>query len=352
MNRISISTSETMAYTMVSDCFIDEYMADANDAQLKIYLYLLRQLSRGHGTSVSLLADRFNYTEKDVLRSLKYWEKKGLLHLTCNPDNELTGIQLCPFPELPAAAPAPVVSLVTTASALKINETPEAAKPSADRFPKPEYSLEQLAAFKKRETTSQLLFIAESYLGKTLSAGDIRSLFFISEELQFSFDLMDYLLQYCVERGKKDFRYIEKVAVSWAEAGITSPEQAEAAGSRYDKSVYGVMNALGKTAAPTPKEIEYIKKWHQEYSFTSDIILEACERTVLSTDKHRFEYADKILNSWKNAGVRHKKDIAALDASFEKKKPRAVSRSSSNKFNQFQQNDYDFDALEKELLSN
>lgn len=335
MNQISISSSETMAYTMVSDCFIDEYMADANDAQLKIYLYLLRQLSHSHGTSVSLLADKFNYTEKDVLRSLKYWEKKGLLQLTCNTTNELTGIQLCQLSE-------------STAPASSANEEIEAPKKS---FQKPDYSLEQLADFKKRESTSQLLFIAESYLGKTLSAGDIRSLFFISEELQFSFDFMDYLLQYCVERGKKDFRYIEKVAISWAEAGITSPEQAEASASRYDKSVYQVMNALGKTASPTPKEIEYIKKW-QDYGFTPDIILEACERTVLATDKHRFEYADKILDSWKNAGVHHKKDISVLDASFEKKKPRAVIRSASNKFNQFKQNDYDFDALEKELLSN
>mgnify|MGYP003377522650 CR=1 FL=1 len=32
--------------TIVSNRFIDEYMAEANDAQLKVYLYLLR---RGKG---------------------------------------------------------------------------------------------------------------------------------------------------------------------------------------------------------------------------------------------------------------------------------------------------------------
>ena len=48
--------------------------------------------------------------------------------------------------------------------------------------------------------------------------------------------LMVYvLLQYCVDRGKKDFKYIEKVAVSWAEDGITTPKQAQKRATRYDK---------------------------------------------------------------------------------------------------------------------
>ena len=164
---------------------------------------------------------------------------------------------------------------------------------------------------------------------------------------------MDYLLQYCIDRGKKDFRYIEKVAISWAQAHITSPNEAQLCVNRYDKQVYTVMNALGKSATPTPKEVEYVKRWYQVYGFSADIILEACERTVLATDKHRFEYADKILNSWKAAGVCHKPDIAKADASFgNRKRSTPSSFVSRNKFNQFQQNDYDFDALERDLLSN
>ena len=89
------------------------------------------------------------------------------------------------------------------------------------------------------------MFIAESYLGKTLSANDVRSILFISDELHFSFDLIDYLLQYCIDRGKKDFRYIEKVAISWAQADITTPTQAQTYAMKYDKDTYVVMNALG-----------------------------------------------------------------------------------------------------------
>jgi len=97
--------------------------------------------------------------------------------------------------------------------------------------------------------------------------------------------------------------------------------------------------------------VDYIKRWYQDWGFSLDIILEACERTVLATDKHRFEYADKILSGWKNGGVCHKKDIEAADSLFRKNKPSATKKTPVNTFNQFQQNDYDFNAIEERLLS-
>lgn len=377
MSQLRIKDYRNMEHTSVSNQFIDCYMADANDAQLKVYLFLLRHSKSKQDTSVSALADYFNYTEKDILRALSYWQDKGVLKLDYDEHNQPAGIMLCQLPVAepaaskgvvlsnPEAAPQksafmPDTEVLSPRPALSADKDALSSQAASDRFAssvrsytKPDYSLEQLSEFKDRETTSQLIFIAESYLGKTLSSSDIRSLLYISDELRFTFDLIDYLLQYCVDREKKDFHYIEKVALSWAEAHITTPSQAQLQGSRYSKHIYTVMNALGKSASPTPREVEYITKWYREYGFTIDIILEACERTVLGTDKRRFEYADKILSSWKAAGVRHKQDISRIDASFiGKRRAASSSFSSRNKFNQFQQNDYDFDALERELLSN
>ena len=90
----------------------------------------------------------------------------------------------------------------------------------------------------------------------------------------------------------------------------------------------------------------------KEYGFTTDIIFEACERTVLATDKHRFEYAEGILSSWKRENVHHKADIRKIDDLYQQKRKTASKPATTNRFNQFTQNSYDFDALEKELLSN
>ncbi len=227
-------------------------------------------------------------------------------------------------------------------------------------YEKPVYSADQLREFRNRQETAQLLFIAESYIGKPLTPSEVKSILFFTDTLHFSDDLIDYLIQYCVEKGKKNFRYIEKVAVSWAEEGIVTPEQAQAASAGYDKRVYSIMKALGKNSVPTNTELNFINRWTTDYAFNTDIIFEACQRTVLNTDKNRFQYADRMLSMWKEQNVRNTADIAKLDESYRKSKKDGgrtaetgvSARKPVNRFNQFTQNTYDFDALEKKLLSN
>lgn len=356
--------------TIISNCFIDHFLADANDAQIKVYLFLLRTLGSGQATSISAIADKFNHTEKDIKRALCYWEQKGLLSLDHDSNGRLTGIRLrspkvqhqpasvsqdtgefAPFVTLMPAMPHNGISSTGNAAANTSKVTPTDSEEKTTSFTKPEYTLDDIKAFQSSERTAELLFIAEQYLKKTLSANDIRSILFLTDTLQFSNDLIDYLLQYCVQRGKKDFRYIEKVAINWAEEGIKTPLDASTYASRYDRNVYTIMNALGKGNNPTSTEVDFIKRWYNEWGFSIEVILEACERTVLATDKHRFEYADKILSSWKKDGVHHKTDIEKIDSAYRKTKKTSEKPSYTNMFTQFEQRDYDFDALEKKLLS-
>lgn len=371
MSHLTIYQSNYVDATLISNLFIDEYMKDANDAQIKVYLYLLRMMNAQQATSVSDIADKFNHTEKDILRALKYWEKQQLLDLDYDSGKNLVGIHirdLCgdggngasseartepSFIPLPAPAPSPEPAGPRVFQPSRSQEVPASAGASQEPavYEKPAYSADQLREFKSRQETAQLLSIAESYIGKPLTPSEIKTILYFTDVLRFSDDLIDYLIQYCVDRGKKDFKYIERVAVNWAESGITTPKQAQKASSRYDKSVYTIMNGLGKDTSPTVKEMEYITRWIKDYGFSTDIIVEACQRTVLATDKHRFEYAEGILSSWKRQDVRHKSDIAKIDSQYQQRK-KTSARQPANRFNQFAQNTYDFEALEQELLSN
>lgn len=363
MGQFTIYRDDYADATIVPNSFIDEYMKDANDAQIKVYLYLMRIMSAGLSTGVSEIADKFNHTEKDVIRALKYWEKAGLLSLEENGKNNITGVHfrnpLCKAADtddnggavfdgsVDAQIPQPVPVRTETAVPVISISTRQTETP----FAKPVYSADKLRAFKEREETAQLLFVAESYIGRPLSAGDMKSILYFSDCLHFSDDLIDYLIQYCVDRGKKDFKYIEAVALNWAQSGITTPKQAEKFASKYDKSVYTIMKELGKNGTPTSKELEYINRWVKEYGFSSDIIAEACERTVMATDSHRFEYAEGILSSWKKEDVRRKSDIQRIDELHQKRRQQKTNASANNRFNQFPQRDYDFEELEAKLLS-
>ncbi len=351
MSGLMIYRDEVSDQTAVSNRFIDDYMKDANDAQIKIYLYLLRMMDAHLATSVSDLADKFNHTEKDVVRALKYWEKLHLLDLDFDDNKVLVGIHIRDLDNPSAESQStPTAAFVPVPAREK---APEPVQPS--RFEKPAYSADRLREFKNRQDTAQLLFIAESYIGRPLTPSEMKTILYFTDVLSFSDDLIDYLLQYCVERGKKDFKYIERVALNWAEEGVTTPRQAQKVSTRYDKNVYAIMNELGKSGSPTTKELEYINRWIKEYGFSQDIIFEACQRTVMATDKHRFEYAEGILSSWREQNVHHKSDIHKIDDLYKQRRKSAACdrpKQTNSRFNQFTQNNYDFDALERELLSN
>ena len=159
---------------------------------------------------------------------------------------------------------------------------------------------DRVKELKQNDEIVQLLYIAEQYLGKTLTPTETRKILFFYDELHMSVDLIDYLIEYCVGRDHRSIRYIETVAMAWKEAGITTVEMAKESTARYAKEYFSVLKSMGITNRnPVDTEIALINTWMKEYGFTLDLIQEACSRTVLQTGQPSFQYADKILQSWK-----------------------------------------------------
>ena len=94
MNRLTLHTEYDCQNTIVSNIFIDKYMASANGEFVKIYLNLLRCVTDQQTTiSVSAQADIFNQTEADVCRALRYWDKQNVIQLSFDPSGkEITDI--------------------------------------------------------------------------------------------------------------------------------------------------------------------------------------------------------------------------------------------------------------------
>ena len=195
-----------------------------------------------------------------------------------------------------------------------------------------------------------------NYLGCTLSSSEISSIAFFYDTLKFPSELIEYLIEYCAKRGHKKMRYIEKVALAWADAGIRTVSQAKNETSSHNETTYSVMNAFGiSNRDPGQRERDFIAKWTNVYGFGTDIIIEACNRTLKATHQPSFEYADSILKKWESANIRTQADILKADAQYElsrsKKKSQNV-KNPNNRFNNFSQRDTDIDSLESSLLSN
>lgn len=388
MTAINISSDIATSFTTVSDIFIDQYMPKANGEFVKVYLYLLRATGSGAGiATISEIADHFSNTEADIIRALNYWASEGILQLQSGADGQIMGINLCSLSVSGMqAAQSNIQSAVadnaaqnnlqniSTADIRMQDSVVEKLKSQTTDKPassQKEYTLDEIKEFRKNPDISELFFIIETYLKHTLSSSDTNMVLYWLDELHFSTDLVEYLVEYCITKGHSSLRYMNKVALGWADAGIKTVDQAKDDAAAHSQIYYSVMKALGITGRNlVDSEVSLINKWVGEYGFDIELVKAACSKTISAIQKPSFEYTDSILANWRKKDVHTLKDVEVLDANFAKankasatgssqgtnaangsSKPKSNNSSSKNKFNNFNQRNNDYDKLEKLFLN-
>ncbi len=387
-STLKLTRIPEIEYTLVSNEFIDHYMPQANGSYVKIYLSLLRLMtSPGEDCSIARIADNLDETEKDVLRALKYWEKQKLLALTYDTEDKLSGIafltpgaaaqpdadpagQPAGHTDRAAAKPASTASgtalhdnagIHTETAATENASTARASSQPIVSFEIPSYSETQIQALSSLDDVQWVLSTLPRLLERLLKPSDVQFVLYLYESIGFSAELIIHLYEYCASRNKKSSSYIESVALAWAQEGIDTVEKAEASTTIYNSNFNAVNRAFGLNRAPGNIEKEYMHRWFYTYNFSTAIIEEACNRTMLAVSKPDFKYADKILERWHKAGVRNKADIDALDSSFARqnaareKAQQSAAPAANNRFNTFPQRKYtaaDYSSMEERLLTN
>lgn len=410
MTAINISSDIATSFTTVSDIFIDQYMPKANGEFVKVYLYLLRATGSGAGiATISEIADHFSNTEADIIRALNYWASEGILQVQTGADGQIIGINLCSLSvsgmqaaqsniqsavadnaaqnslqnsvvnnaaqnSLQNGVVNNVAQNISTANIRMQDSVVEKLKsqtPDKAASSQKEYTLDEIKEFRKNPDISELFFIIETYLKHTLSSSDTNMVLYWLDELHFSTDLVEYLVEYCITKGHSSLRYMNKVALGWADAGIKTVDQAKDDAAAHSQIYYSVMKALGITGRNlVDSEVSLINKWVGEYGFDIELVKAACSKTISAIQKPSFEYTDSILANWRKKDVHTLKDVEVLDANFAKankasatgssqgtnaangsSKPKSNNSSSKNKFNNFNQRNNDYDKLEKLFLN-
>lgn len=351
---LTIRDTRSVSVTLVPDIFIDEYMPQANGEFVKIYLFLLKAINnQACDISLSSIADAFSCTEKDVKRALKYWQKAGILELEFDSAKKISGLSLLPLegtPKTPASEAA--AALADPVLPLPAVEEPKVIQQSKYLSPGAIKKLQQ-----EDPDIGQLLFLAEQYLKKTLSATDMQRLLYFYDELHFPVELVEYLIEYCVSQNHRSLNYIEKVGIAWHQENVHTVEAAKQRTNTWSKDYYAILKAFGiRGRDPIATEVEFMNRWMKEYGFSLDIVKEACSRTITQTAQPSFKYAEGILSNWKQGNVKTLSDIKGLDEQHQKRvkaaeKGAETKAKSANKFNNFHQRDYDYEKLEKQLLN-
>lgn len=357
MNTIHINSNPAQNFTMISNDFLDRFLPGTNGDFIKLYLFLLRSASSDQDMTLSSIADYMNCTENDVYRALKYWEREEVLSLKINRRGQIEEIafsEIKPFVPSSADEEPELTLLNQTASA----DAPSGSIEEAD-LPKPsDITTDRLAELGQRDEIRELFFIAQQYLSRPLTRTEMQHICYYYDDLHFSPDLIDYLLEYCISRNHTSIHYVDKVAYNWHAKGIVSVHDARKNVESYHKEYYDILKSLGiDNHHPVGDEIRLMKKWLERYKFPMEIIQEACSRTVMTASKPSLKYADSILSRWNSRGVKTLADIEALDtehaarsAVSSRKRP-AAGQSRIANYNNFDQRSYDYDELERQLAN-
>lgn len=402
MKSFNLHNNSGVSYTQISNIFIDEYMPSANGTYVKVYITLIRMLTGGSIlASLEAIADVLEIMEADVVRALTYWEKQGLLairrdsstgaiadvYMTSPKSSTASNINICfstnnsltdaikTEPVKADAFNAGAINAGTantgafTASAVNANainaDISNADTNKTDKLANTINTNTVKASNKSNGNNSNpeefkwLVSIVEQYMEHPLSPSDVELVDYIYNTLHFSTDLILYLYEYCVGKNKTNVKYIQTVAINWANDGIETVERAKQNNAGYDTEYIEIMRAFGFNKTPAPIQKQYIDSW-LSLGFSIDMIKEAANRTLLKIYEPNFNYANGIIERWFAHNVKTTEDLKKIDelhsASVAKAATVAPAHSKKpvNSFNSYEQRSYskqDYSVLEKQLLN-
>lgn len=344
MSEINLNVTVNTNATIISNAFIERFINDANASHIRFYLYLMYYSKNHRSFSISNACDFLDDSERDVIRSINYWEKQGVFKVTRTDKNTITSISISD----------------PSISDYEAETTPAAGEAKAEEIKAKEINPEEgsaneplsLFTYEEEETgcdfdLKQVIAAAGKYAGRTLSGSEIDFICDLNEKLGFSAELISYLYEYCcLTREKSRFSYIQKVALAWAEKNIRTVEAAQIEAKTFNKENSLVMKSFGLTRLPGVSEKQYIDRWFHEYKMSEEMVAEACNRAILTLNKPSFSYADGVLKKWFAKGIKDLDGVAEDDKlhHMTKQKLHVVMDNSpkplNNRFNNFEQRSY------------
>lgn len=298
--------------------FINKYLPQANPTHVMVYIYALGLCYSNKPSDNASIASALDILESDVIKAWKYWVKTGLISLS--PDGTVTFLSThCE----PVSAEKPRSALPESAEAVPSNSVRR--------------DIPMTEITKKMEldkSLSDTLNMAQLIWDKPLTQSEIKAIYSILEWYSFSNEVLLMLLEYCAADEKtKNTKYMEAVAASWANDGITTVKLAEKVIKRKEKErsmLHKCSNMFGLGRAFSEKEVQYISDWTNNLGMSEAMIKEAYARTTLNTGKLSFQYMNKILSSWSEDGI---KTVAALKESDSARKGGGKAQKTNGNYN-------------------
>ena len=266
----------------VPNAVVDNYIKLANEASLKVLLYILR--NNGKKLASDEAACALNLNINQIEEAFIFWENANILKRDEKP--LISSSVSEPVSEEKIAAPVKKSSIPSgTGYSLKPSEIAQRVENSED--------------------VRVMFNMAEASFGRPLNHTEQRSFIWMHDYLGLSADVLITIAAYCISIEKGSIKYIETLASDWSEKGINALElvQDEIKAQEEKNTFNGrIMKAFGMTRRPTAKQQELIDSWKKK-GYSLELIEYAYEKTIEAIDKLNFPYINKVLENWYSQGL-------------------------------------------------
>lgn len=265
---------------VLPEAIADKHLKLAGSVQLKVLLWVSRH---GGSFEAEACAKAVGVSAPDCVDALQYWVAAGVL--------QTDGSETVPTVSVEEKPPVSAV----------------AAKPAvAPKMNKPQMT-DVIRRQKKDSEFRGLLSEVSVQLGRPLSNGDAETLLYLYETAGLPAAVLLMVVGYAAQAGRLHMRYIEKVALDWADRGILTMPAAEehlCYLERCDQAAKRVQHVCALTKPlSTAAALRLAEKWIYEWQVTDEVLAEAYAVCREKTGKFESRYMDRVLENWHEQGV-------------------------------------------------
>ncbi|HCX64023.1 MAG TPA: DNA replication protein DnaD [Eubacteriaceae bacterium] len=315
MNQFErINPNDDLSVTLLENIFINHYMPKAPGDFVKVYLLGLKYSQSQNLPDISnrVIAKTLKILESDVVKAWEFWQNEGIIKIEPDRNNDQQKIKYYNIASLMIQGKKTSISM---------------------KNPK-----------QKKESFIEGMYRSIEYIfARPLSSKELKTIESWRQDFHFTPQMIILLIEYCVDKGKKDFNYMNTVARSWRDRNITNEDLAlehiEKTNKRW-KNYYAILKYLGFRRQPSQPETQMMDKWLDTYGQSMDLIYEACKR-MSGIGKPNFKYLDTILSDWYKNGITTPEEANQKDTK--------AARSHSNDNDDSPQVKYDYDLIEEKL---
>ncbi len=178
---------------------------------------------------------------------------------------------------------------------------------------------EKTAALIKEKDLADFLDACQQTAGQIFNPTEIEIAVALCEQLGLAPEYVLTLISHCYTMGKRSMQYVEKVAFSYVEKDIDTPEKLEAhletleLLNTHEARLRQLFGMGGR--ALSSREKAAFTRWLFDFGYRLPMIEAAYDKTVNSTGKASVAYTDKILCRWHEKGCKTVADAETLEAS-------------------------------------